>query len=269
MPISNLELEEMELKYLDRISEILTNNLTDILENLRTRIKTLDEWYPIFRETARPNYRASDLERGAERVIGHYLTEFNWKPVSAPIGSDFMYETDECLFNIEIKTSLAMNPSDYRGLVPLLKNQTSYPAYEDFDPKLPQYYNKGRKEEKPCLTYAIHIINVDAKTILRESLDYDPVSVNIISIPNGQLYQIYGKKIVKAGKTRDSTGKRTSFRYNFSGDPLFRVIKEERGKIKKRFRIIWLNDNYMGITIDGIKINYRKLFGLPEKTLDF
>jgi len=241
MVLSHLELEEKELQYLEKIEEICRQNLDFILERLRSRFPLFSDWYNIFRSTARRGYSATDLDKGAEKVFGYILSKLDWKPVAIPIGSDFTYETEDAIIHIDIKTALESNPSDYKGVIDIGENQTSFnPTISTFQPHLPTYYYKNTKKEKPCLTYIILIVHIDAHTVISNNIDQNPVLILLISIPNGELSNYYGTNVVRRGKQ-----KKGHFRYKFISDSIFRVIQSQKNIIKKRIRIIYQNPNLL------------------------
>ncbi|MCD6371233.1 MAG: hypothetical protein J7L39_00755 [Candidatus Aenigmarchaeota archaeon] len=257
MPLQDLELEKLELKYLDKLESLIRQNLNEILERLRSRFPIFSDWYPAFRATARKGYIATDLDKGAEKVFGFFLSKLNWKPVAVPIASDFMYETEDAFIHVEIKTALVTNPSDYRGLFDIGENQTSFDPKlgKRFTPRLPQYYNKNTPNEKPFLTYAIQIVHVDAYRVISRGLDQNPVFIILVAIPNGQLQSHYITGVVRKGKQ-----KRGHFRYKWLGDLIFRIIKNSTGKTIERVRIIYLNHNYQNKIIGKVKIDFNKWF---------
>ncbi|PTD94279.1 hypothetical protein C9439_03005 [archaeon SCG-AAA382B04] len=229
MSLTDKEIEQFEKRYFDEIyfSMFEAENLMG--KYLTSKDKIKDEWWQYF---DRADKKTSDLARGAERVF-FYLSPQDWRPNSAPIGSDLFFESHEAFIHIEVKTARISNTSDYGGEVPLGHNQTSYNpsrSYSgtdiDAEPHLPHYYElEGNK--KPCLTYALQII-YDHKT-------YDIIDVILVSVPNGQLFDVYGNKIVKAGKTKNE-----SFRYKFSKNPYFEKLDEDDFRV----RFLYYNEDY-------------------------
>lgn len=200
---------------------------------LRSKDKIRDDWWDTFIEGG----KSTDLDRGAERIFYWILADLlDWKPNSAPIGSNLFFETPEAFIHIEVKTSRIDNPSDYRGLVPISIKQTNYVVNKRTGkpPSLPEYYNEGRNDEKACLTYALQVIH-DPETL-------EIIAILLICIPNGQLYHIYGDKIVGAGKVKGA-----SFRYRYRESPYFETLTEK----PFRFRVLYV-DKSAGYTIEDI-----------------
>ena len=259
MPLTDLQLEELELKYFEEIYNHLINHKNQLLDDLNSSLKIWNDWYPEFMRTARPNYRPSILDKGAERVFSSILPpSLKWLVNSAPIGADLLYETEGSFIHIDVKTiSFSGNFGDAKGECEVQKNQTSYDATITFGgssanfsgPSLPQYYSF---KEKPCLTYLIQIIQDNQNNI------HNILSILLICIPNGQLKNlVYRDNIVKAGKTGfDKYGHHRDFRYKYSRDSLFREIKNRRNIDKSRVRFIHFDNTlYRGITKDTIVVN--------------
>jgi len=108
--IGDLKLEELEKRYLDYIVTSLRQDLSGLIKGLNSRIKILNDWKKGFLRTAREGYKASDLDAGAERIFHHLFTPMFKFPNSCPIGSDLMYQTEDAIVHIEIKTNLVTNP---------------------------------------------------------------------------------------------------------------------------------------------------------------
>ena len=136
------------------------------------------------------------------------------------------FESHDAFVHIEIKTSEIDNRGDYYGLTPISRKQTSYPLWRiDKPPGLPIYYRKGKSDEKPCLTFAIHIIH-DPETL-------DIIAILLLSIPNGQLHELYGDGIVGGGKVKGE-----SFRYRYKDAPFFKSLPNK----PHRVRIVYFDE---------------------------
>jgi len=149
-----------------------------------------------------------------------------WTPNSSPIGSDMFFEAHNAFVHIDVKTANFKNTSDYLGKVAIGRNQTSYDAEKTatglntrVNPNLPQYYHRGTEKEKPCLTFTIQVIH-DAKTL-------DIIAILLICVPNGQLYGVYGNRIVGGGKSKDE-----SMRYEYKNAPVFETIYGHPYRVK-------------------------------------
>jgi hypothetical protein len=226
--LNNFELEEIEREYFRYILTFLKANLVSIIDGLNSRIKVLNDWYEKFIKTAGITRKhPSDLDTGAERIFHHFLASILHLPNSSPIGSDLMFEVPDAFIHIEIKTALIDNPADYKGKINVSANQTSYNIKGLFNANLPNYYNPQNSKEKPCLTYIIQIIHEHAKPNIKCLL--------LTCIPNGQLYSIYKKNILRGGKTKGS-----SFRYLYSGEPYFKLLSRRYKKKIYRVELVYV-----------------------------
>lgn len=230
--LNDFDLEKIERQYFELILFHLRQGLMSLIEGLNSRIKILKDWYSNFIKTARRGYKSSDLDTGAERIFHHFFAKILQFPNSSPIGSDLMFETPDAFVHIEIKTALIDNPADYKGKINIGINQTSYKLKGIFTPNLPEYYHTP-DGEKPCLTYAIQIIHEHAMPEIK--------ALKLVCIPNGQLSQYYGKKIVKSGKSGYIKGK--DFRYNYSIEPLFKLLSNRYNENIFRVELVYLAKN--------------------------
>lgn len=230
MLLSDFELEKRERQYYEAILLYLKQGLKTLIEGLNSRISIKEDWYDNFIKTARRGYKASDLDTGAERIFHHFFAYFLRFPNSSPIGSDLMFELPDAFIHIEIKTALLSNPSDYKGKINIGINQTSYAVNKVFIPNLPKYYHLSSRMEKPCLTYIIQIIHEHAQPNIK--------ALKLVGIPNGQLYQYYGKGIFQSGKGGYNKGK--DFRYNYSIEPYFKLLSKRYNEKIFRAELVYL-----------------------------
>ena len=230
--ISYLELENLEKRYFDYIVTSSRQDLNGLIKGLNSRIKILSDWKKEFLRTARAGYNASDLDAGAERIFHHLFTSMFKFPNSCPIGSDLMYQTDDAIVHIEIKTNLVTNP-DYKGKVQLGRNQISY-GFTEFKPNLPSVY---KSVDLPTLTYVIQIVH--------EHMSPKINALSVICIPNGQLFKHYGPKILGAGK--GGWLKAKDIRYKYAKEPHFVLLSKRDKKEVFRIEILFL-DKHFSIT---------------------
>ncbi len=227
--IEDFKIEEFEKRYLDYIATSLRQDLKGLIEGLNSRLKILNDWKSEFLKTARAGYNASDLDAGAERIFHHLFTPMFKFPNSCPIGSDLMYQTEDAIIHIEIKTNLITNP-DYKGRVQLGRNQISY-KIGNFKPNLPSLYKSVRLLN---LTYVIQIVH--------EHMSPKINALSVICIPNGQLLKHYGEEILQSGK--DGWLKATDIRYNYAKNPYFILLKKRYKREIFRIEILTLDKNF-------------------------
>lgn len=234
--ISDFDLEILEKGYLDFIVKCLNQDIDRLLEGLNSRIKILNDWRNQFLNTARKGYQASDLKDGAQRIFHHFFASFFKFPNSCPIGSDLMYETREAIIHIEVKTCLVTNPADYKGKVPLEKNQLSY-VHQHFSPNLPSIY---QSVNKLALTYAIQVIHEHMKPEIK--------ALNVICIPNGQLSKYY-PNVLQAGK--GGWAKATNVRYKYIVEPRFVLLSRQFNMDIYRIEILLLKKGFSIKNVTG------------------
>ena len=249
------QIEELELKYLNKYYFFLKFTCDEILEGLQTRDKIAEDWEGFY------GTEISDYSTGAERVIYALL---NGKgigtPNSAPVGSDLFFEVKDAFIHIDLKTvgatlspikedkfnnikAKANNIGDFATNITIGNNQNSYNSkilvYEgtrkefsrDYIAHLPAIYNrKDKNKAKPCLTYFI--------TILYDKDTLETLVINLLCMPNGSLNKVYGHRPIKAGKTPGEIGKKSEARFNFSRTPDFELLNEE-----KRVKIVFFKED--------------------------
>jgi len=228
--IKDIDLENLEKEVFDYIIRALKQDLSRVISGLNSRIEILNDWKSQFLKTSRKGYNQSDLKTGAERIFHHLFQPMFRYPNSCPIGSDMMYKTDDAIIHIEVKTSLINNP-DYLGKVQLGKNQISYAFPGIFEPNLPKIYSELNL---PTLTYVIQIIHEHMKPKL--------TALNVICIPNGQLWNHYKSSILKAGK--GGWDKATDIRYKYIANPLFVLLSKRDNKDIYRIEILLMDKTF-------------------------
>lgn len=239
------QLEELENKYLLKYYHFLKFAEDELLLGFKTKDKIKSDWYskwlPIDGEKG-----ISDFSTGAERIVYSLLNGKGiGQPNSAPIGSDLFFEVEDAFIHIDLKTVQTRNIGDYTGDIFVGNNQNSYNGevvvsntkriYDNAH--LPTFYTIDNKTKKPCLTYFI--------TILYEELNLEILNINIVSMPNGDLYPIYGSDILKQGKVKfdkkdpkHNTHAR-SIRFNWKNAQNFKLL----GKNIQRIKVAYFNNN--------------------------
>lgn len=241
------KIEELEKKYLDYIETSIEQNIITIMDGLDSRLDILDNWKEQFLATSRKTYSATDLDTGAERIFHHVLAPIFRNPNSTPIGSDLVYTAHDAIVHIDVKTVSYSNFGDFKGKIQIGRNQTSYSGSYGFRPNLPTQYG----ENGPVtLTYAIYLLHRQFRNIL---------AMEVISIPNGKLFPVYGDDIIQAGKGGYENG--NDIRYNFKNSPLFKLLDREAEK-RYRVRLIAIDDEIDPRTVVSKNYNGRSTFKL-------
>jgi hypothetical protein len=223
--MTNKEIEELEYRYLNKFYHFLKYAEDEMMSGFQTKEKIKDDW------EGKYGTNISDFAVGAERII---YALFNGKgvgqPNSCPVGADMFFEVEDAFIHIDLKTVQTRNIGDITKNIFVGSNQNSYKAeikkengnsFEPpriYEPALPTFYNKGKKEERICLTYFI--------TIVYEDKNLKILNINLICMPNGQLVEHYGSKVLAPGKNPDKA------RFSFTDVPNFDLLDVPKSRVK-------------------------------------
>ena len=228
------KIEFWENHYLYQIEFIIKQDVDKMMDGLKSKDKIKDDWINAFKESSNKN---SDFARGAERIYFWLFSQFGI-PNSSPIGSDMFFETYNAFIHIDIKTAKLDNTSDYKGKIPLGKNQTSYLlSNKDYKVNLPTFYSF---ENKICLTYFISIIYEEIND------EINIKAIFLISVPNGELSSKYGDDIYNASKNKGE-----AFRYKYSCKPKFELLVGKPYRIRK----LYLDENLNEKDLIGFRMS--------------
>lgn len=240
--IKNLEelrkIEELEKKYLDKYYFFLKFAEDELLLGFKTKFKIKNDWIHKW-NPSEEGKGISDFATGAERIVYSLLNGKGiGQPNSSPIGADLFFEVDDAFIHIDLKTVQTRNIGDYNTDIFVGNNQNSYNGnltvsgltsiYEEAS--LPHYYTLDTGIRKPCLTYFI--------TILYEEHNLDILNINLLCMPNGILYPVYGESVLKAGKVKFKKGDKRrdthsrSVRYRWNKCQNFKLLKDSDKRIK-------------------------------------
>lgn len=226
-----INIEVIENKYLEKIHDHLVKHKDYFLKGLLSKNKILNNWKHFWNEENK-KHKISDFNVGAERVIYNIFAKAHFLdiPNSAPVGSDIMYENDDAIIHIDVKTVGTDNIGDFLRNIFVGNNQISYKTTflvkgkeRSFDnAKLPtRYTSDGVK--KICLTYFL--------TILHDSETFDILCSYITCVPNGELENQYKGRVFVAGKNPDKV------RFNLKECLNFDLLQN-----KKRTLTIYTNE---------------------------
>lgn len=242
------EIEKTELKYLNKFYHFLKFAEDEIMIGFQTKEKIKDDWQGLY------SSGISDFSVGAERIIYSLLNGKGiGQPNSSPVGADLFFEVAEAFIHIDLKTVEADgNIGDYTKNIFVGTNQNSYkseikksngesfePDKRFYEPSLPTFYNKGKKNEKICLSYFI--------TVLYSKEHLDILNINILSMPNGELEDYYKHRPLSAGKNKDKT------RFNFKEVNKFELLNDVHSRVK----VVFFDKN--------MKEEFKKRLGFFEK----
>ena len=222
------EIEELEKKYLNKYYHFLKFAEDEMLSGFKTKDDIKDDWWGMY------SPGISGFSTGAERIVYSMLNGKGiGQPNSSPVGSDLFFEVKDAYIHIDLKTVSASllkdkaNIGDYTRSIFVGRNQNSYKGDilvrgqtrpRPYRPHLPTYYNKGKHNEKICLSYFINIL-YDENTL-------DTLVMCIVCMPNGELEPVYKTDVLSAGKKIDET------RFRFTNTPKFRLLRENDYRVK-------------------------------------
>jgi len=242
-------IEKLEKKYLDKYYHFLKFAEDELLEGFKTKESIRDDWFGLYKSGI------SDFSTGAERIVYALLNGKGiGQPNSSPVGADLFFEVQDAFIHIDLKTTGATlkeikgdrkkgvkgwsnNIGDYTTSIPVGDNQNSYKSEikmangnsfnpkRIYEPSLPYFYNFGKANEKPCLSYFI--------TILFDKDTLDILVMTIMSMPNGKLESQYKSRVLSAGKNVGDT------RFNFGSTPNFELLNDE----DKRIKVVYFDKN--------------------------
>lgn len=222
--MTNQQIEKLESKYLNKFYHFLKSFEDEMMDGFQTKEKIKDDWFGKY------GTNISDFAVGAERII---YALFNGKgigqPNSCPVGSDMFFEVKDAFIHIDLKTVQTRNIGDITRSIFVGENQNSYKGVmnvntrqgviqRDYTPALPTFYNKGKENEKICLSYFI--------TIVYEDENLNILDINLICMPNGQLENHYGSRVLQAGKNPGKT------RFRFTEIPTFELLETPKSRVK-------------------------------------
>ena len=224
------KIEFLEKKYLNKYFHFLKSVEDELLEGFKTKEAIRDDWLGIY------NSGISDFAVGAERIVYSLMNGRSIGiPNSCPVGADLFFEVKDAFIHIDLKTVGASltgksNIGDYTRNIFVGTNQNSYRAeikrangtsfnpVRFYEPTLPPVYNRGKNNEKICLSYFI--------TILYDKDNLDTLVISITCMPNGDLEPYYKSRVLQAGKIPADT------RFNFTEVPTFEFLEEDNYRIK-------------------------------------
>ena len=232
--LTQTEIEKLEKKYLNKYYHFLKFAEDEMIEGFKTKDKIKDDWWGLY-SSQTGGKGISLFSTGAERIVYSMLNGKGiGQPNSSPVGSDLFFEVKDAFIHIDLKTVGASligksNIGDYTSSIFVGENQNSYEGYMEvrsrgktimkkYKPQLPTYYNKGKENQKICLSYFT--------TILYDTDTLDTLVMCIVCMPNGELEPTYKTDVLSAGK---NDGKA---RFRFKNTSKFRLLSENDYRVK-------------------------------------
>ncbi|WP_391206629.1 hypothetical protein [Psychrobacillus sp. L4] len=225
LPLTLEMIEFWENEYLENIFHSLELDKQKMLEGFATKEEIREDWEQYLGQ------ETSDFAVGSERIFYWLFNQFG-QPNSSPIGSDMFFETYNAYVHIDIKTVTLSNLGDITNSIFVGNNQNSYRGSIDlkngesrpYEGNLPTFYTKKNGQKKVCLTYFI--------CILYDEKDLSIQTIVLLSMPNGELNNVYGNRPLQSGK---NPGK---VRYRYSQCEKFELLED-----KNRIKVLLWNKN--------------------------
>ena len=226
------KIEEIELKYLNKYYHFLKFAEDEMFFGFKTKEKIKDDWVGLYGNE--DGKGISDFAVGAERIVYALLNGKGiGQPNSSPVGSDLFFEVEDAFIHIDMKTVQQDNIGDFSSSIFVGRNQNSYKGImkvqgkenREYIPALPTFYNKGKENQKICLSYFITIL------YNRDNLDIFVISIDCM--PNGELESYYKERVLKAGKNPNKT------RFRIYSVNKFELLPDKPSRIK----VVYFNEN--------------------------
>lgn len=220
-----IEIEKIEHKYLNKYYHFLKFAEDEMFYGFKTKEEIKDDWWGHYGNDEGKGI--SDFAVGAERIVYALLNGKGiGQPNSSPVGADLFFEVEDAYIHIDMKTVQQDNIGDFTNTIFVGENQNSYKGIiekrggtrEEYNPALPTFYNKGKSNEKICLSYFI--------TILYNRDNLDIMVIAIDCMPNGELEKYYKSRTLSAGK---NPGKA---RFNIKEVNKFELLENQPSRIK-------------------------------------
>lgn len=192
--LTNTEIQDLEKKYFNILSDLFDRNLGEIITQIYSQESIL---------TPTATAKSNTIEHSVENIVECIIfSQLGWKVCSLPVSSDSCFEVGDAIINIDAKSVKDSDGDATGNKVNLQRTQTTYSHgrtirfagtghTRTWNPKLKRYEQHKMFGEIPNLTYIFKAIYSD--TNLVEEL-------YLISIPHGQLYNIFKKDILQKGK---------------------------------------------------------------------
>ncbi len=200
MMLTDSELESLEHKYFDILSEILERSLGQIISQIYSQ-----------NSICRPatGRVTNKIENAVENVIEAIIAnQLHWNICSMPVSSDSCFECGNAIIHIDAKTVLDTDGDAKRNKINVEAAQTTYVKgtqlsinSKTWEPSLNLYEDHVMFGQIPNLTYIVKVVYSKQNSV---------EVLKLISLPHGQLQNVFGgARILTSGKN----GSRTNIRF--------------------------------------------------------
>ena len=206
--LNNEEIITLEKKYFYILRNTLVSNLGKIISQICSQ-----KLFEDLTENEKNNVIDSAVENIIEGIISRNL---DWNTCSMPVRSDSCYECGDAIIHIDAKTIKIDDGDSISNKINVEKSQTTYDYNQDltisnkiWKPYLRYYENHNYYGKIHNLTYFVRVIYSEQNLV---------ENISLISIPHGQLFSIFGKDILNAGKLIEYSdhNKRKNIRFSIN-----------------------------------------------------
>lgn len=197
--MTDADLTKVENKYFNILYGVFSKNIAKILNQSYSQNMQAFTTYG----TANP------IEHAIENIVEEVIAfDLNWPVCSVPISSDSCYECGDAILYLDAKTILETDPDAINEKVNIQASQTSYDSSttlhystKTWNASVDHFAQHKVFGKVPNITYVMKFIYyIDPTTN-----EYLIKKIQLISIPNGQLFSKFGNGILGAGRSLKGT----------------------------------------------------------------
>ena len=119
--LTNVEIEQKELKYLKKFYHFLKYVEDEMIEGFNSKEKIRSDW------EGKYGKELSEFAVGAERIVYALLNGRAFgTPNSNPVSSDMFFEVEDAFIHLDMKTVVTDNLGDITNSIFVGENQNSY-----------------------------------------------------------------------------------------------------------------------------------------------
>lgn len=192
--LTNNELEELEKKYFDILSQLLERSIGQIINQIYSQNSITG---------AAVGGVTNVIEHAVENVVEAMIAnQLHWNICSMPVSADSCFECGDAIVHIDAKTIIDTDGDNTNNKITVEASQTTYAkgtvltvSGKSWEPKLNQYENHFMFGEVPNVTYIIKVVYSNLHSVEK---------IKLISLPHGQLQAVFGMaNILGAGRVNN------------------------------------------------------------------
>ena len=192
--LTNTELELLEKKYFNILSELLERSIGQIINQIYSQNSITG---------AAVGGVTNVIEHAVENVVEAMIAnQLHWNVCSMPVSADSCFECGDAIVHIDAKTISDTDGDNTNNKITVEASQTTYVkgnilnvSGKTWEPKLNLYENHFMFGEVPNVTYIIKVVYSNQHSVEK---------IKLISLPHGQLHTVFGgANILGAGRKND------------------------------------------------------------------